>query len=60
MTNVIKEDLEYEELKYSQDERTNISAPSLDNILDKISEVGIKNLSPTEKKMLNNYSKEKK
>ena len=56
----IKEDLEYEELKYGEDERTNISAPSLDNILDKISEVGIKNLSPTEKKMLNNYSKEKK
>ena len=58
--NSVKEDLEYEDLKWAQEERIKVAPPSLDDILDKIGEVGIEKLSDTEKNILNNYSKEKK
>jgi len=56
----VKEDLEYEDLKWTKEERIKISPPSLDDILDKIGEVGIDKLSDSEKNILNNYSKQKK
>ena len=34
--------------------------PTLDDLLDKIGDIGIENLSKEEKFFLNNYSKEKK
>ena len=34
--------------------------PTLDELLDKIGDKGIENLSTTEKNILNNYSKQKK
>jgi len=55
----IKEDLDYEDIEYVQDQRIKIDPPSLDSLLDKIGEVGIEKLSDSEKNILNNYSKQK-
>ena len=54
------EDLEYEDLNWVKEERIKVAPPSLDDILDKIGEVGIDKLSDSEKNILNNYSKTKK
>jgi len=56
----VKEDLEYEDLKWSTEERIKVDPPSVDDILDKIGEVGMDKLSDSEKNILNNYAKEKK
>jgi len=56
----VKEDLEYEDLKWVKEERIKVSTPSVDDILDKIGEVGMDKLSDSEKNILNNYSKTKK
>lgn len=56
----VKEDLEYEDLKWAKEERIKVDTPSVDDILDKIGEVGIGKLSDSEKNILNNYSKTKK
>ena len=56
----IKEDLEYDEVEYAQEQKHHKEIPSLDNLLDKIGEEGIEKLTDTEKNILNNYSKTKK
>ena len=53
----LKQEVEEEEFRF---ERKTTPTPTLDELLDKIGDKGIENLSTTEKNILNNYSKQKK